>query len=134
MLYTMVKKDLIKLPSLNNYPDRKSWEAACWEKISASEELLRLFVTPNERHEIILRIAAGEGLLTGKSYRKIGEELWLAPQTISAIKKSLRENGYRSYPGRKERRKRVYSSVKSGNRKPRGRIQRTKYGPIRMPY
>lgn len=124
----------IKLPLLRDYSNRTEWEGACWEKISESEALLQSFVTPNERHEIVMRIAAVEGLFAGKSYRKIAEELWLSPQTISSIKKSLTEKGYRSYPGRNERKKRVYSSIASGRRRPKGRPKRTKYGTMYMPY
>src|SRR6266436_8015919 len=103
----------ITLPPLHHFSDRKEWEGACWKKISESEALLRSFVTPNERHEIVMRIAAVEGLLTGKSYRKIAEELWLSPQTISSIKKSLNEKGYRSYPGRNERKKKRDTPMRS---------------------
>jgi hypothetical protein len=80
-----------------------------------------------------------DGLISGKSYRKIGKELWLSPQTISAIKKAINEKTYRSYLERshKERKKKKYSpspvSEKSKSR-PYGRPRRIKYGTIYMPY
>ena len=85
---------------------------------------------------MITRAAAMEGLAAGKSYRKIGEELWLSPQTISGIKKSLNEKAYRSYLERskKERKKRIYGSgTKPLPSRPSGRRVRTKYGVLYIP-
>jgi hypothetical protein len=75
--------------------------------------------------------------LAGKSYREIGDSLWLSPQTISGIRKILDGEKYKSYTER----------CRLGDRKSRqssgsikriapvgrkiGRIQKTKYGPIR---
>jgi len=111
-------------------------ETACWHKILKSEELLQLLITSYERHNLVMRVAALEGLAAGKSYRQIGRELWLSPQTISGIKKALREKNYRSYLERskKERKKKKYSfSAASAKSRPSGTPRRTKYGTIYLP-
>lgn len=59
------------------------------------ERALAIFLTSNERAKIAARGAAIQLLQEGKSYRKIGDMLWLSPAIISALKKSLREGkGY----------------------------------------
>ena len=125
------------LPPASGYPSRKEWENACWQKILKSEDLLRLLVAPYERHNLVVRAAAIDGLISGKKYRQIAEELWLSPQTISSIKKAIKENGYRSYRerGKKERKKRQYSGslTPAGSKRRRGRPLRTKYGTIYLP-
>ena len=125
------------LPPINNYSSRLEWESACWQKILKSKELLRLLITSHERRNLVMRVAALNRLIAGRSYRQIGEELWLSPQTISGIKKALKEKSYRSYLERskKERKKREYSSIPAPFKpRPRGRPHRTKYGTIYMPY
>ncbi|MBI4086324.1 MAG: hypothetical protein HY433_03760 [Candidatus Liptonbacteria bacterium] len=133
----MDKSKIIILPSIGNYSSRKEWEDACWLKIVTSKELLKLLLTPNERHSLVKRAAAVEGLVAGKSYKQIGNELWLSPQTISCINKALKESGYRSYKERSktERKKRVYTPGPNSNKiKHRGRSVRTKYGTVYLPY
>ncbi len=135
----MNKKESTAIPPIDNYHSRQEWEVACWRKILKSKELLQLLITSHERHNLVRRLAAMDRLISGKSYREIGKELWLSPQTISAVKKAITKRAYRSYLERsqKERKKRKYSSnpvsAKSGAR-PRGRPLRTKYGTIYMPF
>ena len=87
-----------------------------------------------------MRVAALDGLMFGKSYKDIGDELWLSPQTISGIKKVLKENNYRSYLERskKERKKRRYGSKpdisRSNNPRHLGKAHKTKYGTIYSEY
>jgi len=124
------------MPPVGNYSSRAEWEAACWRNLRESKELLGTLTTSRERRNLVLRAAAMDRLITGKSYRQIGKELWLSPQTISGIKKAMRENGYRSYLERskKERKKKNYGSVpKSLRTRSRGRTIRTKYGTMRVP-
>lgn len=127
----------IIMPLLSKYPSRKEWEIACWRKIAKSKELLQLLVTSHERHDLVLRAVATEGLISGKSYREIGRETWLSSQTISGIKKALTGKEYRSYMERskQERKAKKYDSTffSTPSEKLRGRLQRTKYGTIRMP-
>src|SRR3989344_6766466 len=102
----------LKMPPINNYSSRKEWEAVCWKKILRSKNLLKLLITAHERRDLVMRAAAIDRILSGKSYNQIGEELWLSPQTVSGIKKALREKIYTSYLERskKERQKKIYSS------------------------
>ena len=131
------KKNKEILPSISDYSSRKEWEDACWQKILKSEKLLQLFSTANERHNMIMRCAAIDSLINGKSYRKIAEELYLSPQTISSIKKAINEKTYRSYLERSktERKKKKYSlSPIPDKPRRRGRIIRSKFGTFQAPF
>jgi len=94
-------------------------------------------ITSHERHNLVMRAAALKGLTSGKSQRQISKEFFLSLQTISAVKKAMAENNYRSYLERskKEREKKKYS-IGPASAKPRrrGRPHRTKYGTIYLPY
>ena len=129
--------DKFALPPINRYSSRQEWEEACWRKILKSNNLLKLLVTSYERRNLVMRATVMAGVNSGKKYKQIAEELWLSPQTISSIKKALRENSYRSYRERskKERKKKVYSSspVSSQKRKHHGKPVRTKYGTVYLP-
>jgi len=125
-----------ELPPANHYHSRRDWEKACWQKIIKSPDLLRIIITANERRNFVLRALAIDRLSSGKKYREIGEELWLSPQTISSVKKALREQNYRSYweRGKTERKKKVYSGNFGQTRKKYlGRSVRTKYGTLHFP-
>ena len=125
------------IPSLNDYSSRKEWEEVYWRRIVGSQKLLDLLVTPPERHDLVMRAAAIEGLTSGKSYRQISREFFVSLQTISGAKKAVAENNYRSYAerGKKERKKREYSAGPACSKsKRRGRPVRTKYGTIHVPY
>lgn len=129
-------RDFEILPSISDSPSRREWENICWEKILKSKELLRLLITSNERHNLTMRVAALNRLISGKNYRQISEELWLSPQTISGIKKAFKEKSYQSYLERskKERKKKKYSfDQKPFKPKSGGIPRRTKYGTIYMP-
>jgi len=126
----------IDLPSIDNYHSRKEWENVCWRKILKSKGLLELLTTSNERHNLVMRAAVMNAINSGKKHKKIGEELLLSPQTISAIKKALKENNYKSYRerGKTERKKKVYSDWSKPKKEYRGRRIRTKYGTIYVKY
>ena len=128
-------KEII-LPPVNHYSSRKEWEEVCWRKILNSRDFLVSLITPYERRNFVLRAAVMDRIRSGKSYRQIGEELWLSSQTISIIKKAINGNGYQSYRqrGKTERRKTKYSSFsRPAKIKPQGRPVRTKYGIIHLP-
>jgi len=134
----MNKNQIIGLPSFEQYSSRKEWEDACWRKILKFEELPKLILTSNERHNLIMRTAILKELILGKGPRQISRELSATLQTISAVKKAITENNYKSYLERskKERKKKVYSVDRRRVRRkwPEGRPKRTKYGTIYMPY
>jgi len=129
-----------KLPLLKNYSSRKEWENACWQKISESKDLLNSLATNYERHNLVMRAVAIEEIFSGKTYREISKDLFISQQTISGIKKALKEKSYRSYQERSktERKKKVYSSKlekkpKSGRAGEIGFYRRTKYGKVWIP-
>ncbi len=81
-----------------------------------------------------MRTAAAEKLAEGKSYKDIGRELWLSPQTISGIKKAIAGKEYRSYQERTRKKRGKIVSVSAPQRlKVKGRPHRTKFGTIHMP-
>lgn len=132
----MSQIERVVMPKIENYSSRAEWEKACWRKIMASKDLLDTLIASSERHDLVMRAAAIDALASGKSYREIGKELWLSPQTISVIRKALTENNYRSYSerGKKERKKKIYSySAEPRHRKSRGTPRKTKYGVVYIP-
>ncbi|MBI4084971.1 MAG: hypothetical protein HY432_00475 [Candidatus Liptonbacteria bacterium] len=131
----MKKKRSLITPPVGNYSSRKEWEIVCWNEILKSEKLLRAIVTPNERNNLVKRAAALERLSAGESYTEVGKELLLSPQTISAIKKILKETGYKSYRERSktDRKKKKYSVDYSRKPRHQGAAVRTKYGTVYLP-
>ena len=133
---TKNRNDIIILPRLGKYASRKEWEVACWKRLLRSPGRFYQIMTSYERHDIVMRAAVAHLLSLDLSYRDIGRELWLSPQTISVVKKGLLERGYRSYAVREkvERKKRVYSvDHRRPHRKiPMGQSHRTKYGTIHL--
>lgn len=123
---------MVVIPPVSAYSSRKDWEEGCWHKLLSSRGWPNL-ITPYERHNIVMRAAVAHRLRAGISYTDIGRELWLSPQTISAIKKGIRENRYRSYADRgvTERKKKTYTAYRSP-RPPRkiGMPRKTKYGTV----
>ena len=125
------------LPLVSRYSSRQKWEEACWNKILNSKGILESAITSYERHNLVMRAAVIERINSGKKYKQIAEELWLSPQTISSINKSISENNYKSYRerGKSERKKKIYSPDPVSNKpKHKGRPRRTKYGTIYLPY
>ena len=126
-----------RIPKVSEYTSRKEWEQAVWDmlvsnKAKGADLFLTLF-TPFERRAMVHRIAAVDRIASGVSYREIGNELWLSPQTISAIKKAISEKKYRSYWERSktERKAKVYSESPSDKERRRTygkRRWKTKYG------
>ncbi len=115
------KKASLIIPQISGYSSRKEWEEACWQEILRSGTFQSL-TTASERHNIVMRAAAMEGIASGKSYRQISKELFLSLQTISGIKKAISEKTYRSYAER---------SKKERKRKPKRKFYRTEHKPAR---
>ncbi|MBI4085684.1 MAG: hypothetical protein HY433_00335 [Candidatus Liptonbacteria bacterium] len=137
-----------EMPLLAHFSSRSAWEEDVWRTLVARFVALRkqnkllsvlnMLITTKERSLLLRRAVAVNRILAGKSYREIGEELWLIPQTISAIKKALQEKKYRSYNerGKTERKKRIYSRNQQSSRNGKyvsGRRVRTKYGTLTIP-
>lgn len=119
------------MPPIGAYTSRSGWENACWRKIVRSHELLGTLITSHERRNLVLRAAAKDSLSAGKSYREIGKEFWLSPQTVSSLRKALSEKTYRSYRERNERKKKTFNVRTKPRRSRRSGIpRRTKYGVL----
>lgn len=91
------------------FKSRKEWEGFVWEKFlenikkDSSEKatkFLNRLLTNNEKKIIIKRLLTLSLINKGKSYRKIGEILWISPSTISSLKKSVLSG--LCYDGRKK--------------------------------
>ena len=87
--------------SVHKFKSRREWEEHAWEKIVEGlamakssrgiKDSLDLLLTASEKKQMINRATAIFMLKQGKTYREIGEMLWLSPATISAIKKSMKQ-------------------------------------------
>lgn len=131
MRNNVIHKLVKEIPSLQDYSSRKDWEKACWENISKSKDFLRLFMSTDGKHELVMRAGALKGIFLGKSYRDISKEFFVSLQTIRGVKKAMEENEYKSYSEiRKENRKkdRDVPYVFTKKEKHYGRMIRTKYG------
>ena len=95
------------MKEISQFKSRKEWEEFIWMKFLESleknkskkqiGEFLNSLLSTDERKMIIKRLVAISLIGGGKTYKEIGEILWISPTTISAIKKSLNNNlGYRS--------------------------------------
>lgn len=93
------------IPSDKKFNSKKEWEAHVWSKLvngfvetNSAQEVagaLDMLLTAHEKKQMINRASAISLLKQGMSYSEIGKILWLSPTTISAIKKSIREQaGY----------------------------------------
>ncbi|MDO8470051.1 MAG: hypothetical protein Q7S84_03505 [bacterium] len=122
------------IPPVSHYASRKEWEAACWKKLIRSRARLEPLVTPRERHALVIRAAALERIGAGISYRRIADELWLSPQTISVLKKSVGEHGYRSYweRGKTERKRGPGRGMPDYHSGEIQNYRKTKYGRVRL--
>lgn len=125
------------LPLISSFSSRKEWEDACWTQLMKSPKILHLITTVNERHNLVLRAAALDQLRAGARYTRIAKELWLSPQTISAIQKAAKERSYQSYRerGKSDRKKKSYSHslTRHHSKARRGKAVRTKYGTVHLP-
>ena len=130
-------KNIIRVSELKNGETRKQWEARIWHAcirqaadLPANEllELFSIITTPHERHSMLMRLAAIDRLTSGASYKQIGRELWLIPQTVSAIKRALKEKNYLSYNERgKTERKPFPKNSPLPDRKPHPHYGKTRH-------
>ena len=106
-----------KVPLPKEFGSRREWEARVWRTIiegiaraSSAKEvelLLGSLITAHEKKQMVKRVAAMSFLAQKKSYREIGRILWLSPQTVSAIRKSMLDGeDYKSRYARTKKEKR----------------------------
>lgn len=96
---------------------------------------MRLLVTSHERHDIVMRAATLEALAAGTPQRQISRDFFVSLQTINAVKKAMRDSGYRSYLDRSktERKKREMNTISLIPKKRSSMPRRTKYGVVYLP-
>ena len=91
------------MEKISKFKSRKEWFDCAWSKLlediknhdlsAALDALLSLY----EKKIIINRFAAVSLIKEGKTYRQIGEELWLSPTTIRSLKRTLGNNPVKEY-------------------------------------
>ena len=92
------------MKNLSEFKSRKEWEEFAWSSFLKKlliinqekqlKELLESVLSAKEKKLIINRLIAAALINKGKTYREIGEILWLSPNTISAIKKGLLKKSF----------------------------------------
>ena len=93
------------MKGLEEFKSRKEWEEYIWkeilEKLAGAKSkkeisaVLNRLLSNYEKRMMIRRFISMGLIRSGKTYREIGEILWVSPTTISAIKKNLLlANGY----------------------------------------
>lgn len=133
----------LRIPQVSDYPDRATWEKDAWlllikqlkfiKSFSELISILAVIISPRDQRSILRRAAAIHRIESGVSYSKIGFELWLAPQTIAALRRALAHKTFKSYAefSKKNRRRKVMASLSSKPNRASGRIRKTKFGSIR---
>ncbi|MBI4993602.1 hypothetical protein HZC33_01410 [Candidatus Wolfebacteria bacterium] len=102
------------MENLSNFKSRKEWEEFIWHKFLEGlkdakttgqlKEILESVLDGREKNFMIKRLIVIASISQNKTYREISELLWLSPNTISSIKKSLFK-------------KTIYSGYKKSNAK-----------------
>jgi|SRR3989344_3896816 len=145
---------LALLPDLEKGQARKEWEEKSWKVLvkrlaTLSEReldrVLKIIVSPQEQSRIVRRAGVLKMLGGRKSYSAVGEAFWISPQTISALRKSIRENAYKSRwmrDSRKDRARRHQKEMEAILREEKRDIEllkkhqmrRMKFGRVRVRY
>ena len=111
----------MKISKLDKFKSRKEWSNYAWHELLGDIKNPALAVAMDsllssyEKNIIVNRFAAVSLIKEGASYKKIGEELWLSPNTIRSLKIIVEDNlakEYRSYRTAKNRRKPKTVAVK----------------------
>lgn len=88
----MINSLLFSMKELSKFKSRKEWEKFIWGKFLKSikdidsnkglGKLLDSVLSENEKRLIIKRMVAISLIRQGKTYKEIGEILWISPETI----------------------------------------------------
>jgi len=98
------------MENINKFKSRKDWSRHAWSEIIGNiknpelSAALDSLLSSYEKENIVKRLTAMALIRQGKSYKQIGEELWLSPTTICSLKKVLgsgSKKDYQSYRFRK---------------------------------
>jgi uncharacterized protein YerC len=88
---------------ISEFKSRKEWADNAWQRILKDVQnpdlrnALDTLLSPYEKNIIVNRFAAVILIKEGKTYRQIGEELWLSPTTIRSLKKAVSGNSIKEY-------------------------------------
>ncbi|MDO8466958.1 MAG: Trp family transcriptional regulator [bacterium] len=95
------------MKKLEQFKSRAEWDRFMWDKVVEKlaraksnrevEGILNKLLGEHERNLMLRRLTTILLIQDGLSYSQIGEVLWLSPNTISAVKKSLLSNKYYSW-------------------------------------
>lgn len=91
------------MKNLKDFSSRKDWAKFVWLKILADVKnpqfagMLNALISAHEKEIIVNRLTALIFIKQGKSYKQIGEELWLSPTTIRSLKRISEDNFKKEY-------------------------------------
>lgn len=88
---------------ISKFKSRKEWVNYVWAKLLKDlknpvlNATLNSLLSSYEKQIIVNRLAALILIKEGKTYKQIGEELWLSSTTIRSLKKILQNNSIKEY-------------------------------------
>lgn len=91
------------MKNIKEFNSRKEWVGFVWTKILDDVKnpklanMLNTLISAHEKEIIVNRLAALTFIKQGKSYKQIGEELWLSPTTIRSLKRIVENNFKKEY-------------------------------------
>jgi len=98
------------MKNINEFGSRDEWMNYAWTEFLESiqnkimSSILDSLLSQYEKKIIINRIMALSLIRKGKTYRQIGEELWLSPNTIRSLKMISENRSVKEYQGDRFRR------------------------------
>jgi DNA-binding CsgD family transcriptional regulator len=110
------------MKNIKEFNSRKDWINFTWSTILADVKnpqfanMLNVLISAHEKENIVNRLAALIFIEQGKSYKQIGEELWVSPTTIRSLKRITDNNYSKEYKSYNKLRKDNESNkIKSKN-------------------
>lgn len=93
----------MQVSNIDKFKSRKEWSDNAWRQLlkdikhPALSASLDSLLSSYEKNIIINRFAAVALIKDGRTYREIGRELWLSPNTIRSLKRVLENHSARDY-------------------------------------
>lgn len=122
------------MKNIKEFNSRNDWVNFVWSKILADVKnlqfanMLNILISAHEKEIVVNRLAALTFIKQGKSYKQIGEELWLSPTTIRSLKRVAENNFNKEYKS--------YNKLKKDNEniKEKNERENKKYIPEPSPF
>lgn len=98
------------MKNINEFGSRDTWMNYAWIKLLENiqnkimSKVLDSLLSRYEKKIIINRLVALSLIKKGKTYKQIGEELWLSPNTIRSLKMIFENKSAKEYQGDRFRR------------------------------